>query len=82
MRVRTAVVGAGGHMGRRYLRILADLEGADLVALVDVDDKAARDLSEAYRVPAFNTVDELLDALEELDAAVVATPRSPAPRGG
>lgn len=74
MRVRTAVVGAGGHMGRRYLRILADLEEADLVALVDVDDGAARDLSEAYGVPAFNTVDELLDALEELDAAVVATP--------
>lgn len=74
MGVRTAIVGAGGHMGRRYLKILSDLGDAELVALVDVDDEAAGRLSEAYRIPAFGTVDELLAAVDDLDAAVVATP--------
>ncbi len=74
MHVRIAVVGAGGHMGRRYLHILSDLAEAELVALVDVDPDAAGRMTEAYHVPAYGSVDELLDAHDDLDAAVVATP--------
>ena len=39
--IETAVIGVG-HLGQHHARILHELEGADLKAVVDLDPKRAR----------------------------------------
>ncbi len=70
MTVKIAVVGVG-HMGRFHAKKAKELEGVELVGVVDVDaesrEKAAAELS----VPSASRVGELSG---DLDAVVVAVP--------
>lgn len=69
--LRVAIVGAG-VMGKRHARVLAsNRERFALVAVMDVDPRAAGELSEAYGAEA-SARD--VDAIELADAVVVATP--------
>jgi predicted dehydrogenase len=76
-RTRVAVIGAGAF-GRNHLRVYRELEFAgDAVELVAVVDPAAavREAAAAqYGIPGFATVDELLAAGLELNAASVCVP--------
>jgi predicted dehydrogenase len=65
---RIAVVGAGSF-GQNHVRILSQMEGVELVAVVDANLEAAS----KYGVRALADVQELLSN-RQLDAAVVATP--------
>src|SRR5438477_8447233 len=69
---RVAVIGAGA-MGRNHLRVLNDLEGAELVGLADADEATAQRAARPYGVPAYTDYAELLDK-EKPDAVVVAVP--------
>jgi predicted dehydrogenase len=75
--LRVAVAGTG-TFGRNHLRVYRELETAGLgVALVAaVEPHAARAAGTAaeYAIPVFATVDELLAADLDLDAATVAVP--------
>ncbi|HYC78113.1 MAG TPA: Gfo/Idh/MocA family oxidoreductase [Planctomycetota bacterium] len=65
-----AVVGAG-HLGRIHARILSELPGVRLAAVVDADPERARAVAKERRCPA------LIDASQlpaDVRAAVVATP--------
>ena len=69
-RLRVAVVGAG-HMGRHHVRIYGELDGCDLVAVVDKDLERAGVLAEKHGGRPVASIDEVID---ELDAVTVAVP--------
>jgi UDP-N-acetylglucosamine 3-dehydrogenase len=69
---RVALVGLGA-MGRNHLRVLNELESADLVAVCDQDGDAVAHVSRKHAVAGYTSLAELLDR-EQLDAAVVAVP--------
>jgi predicted dehydrogenase len=75
--LRVAVAGAGAF-GRNHLRVYRELESAGLgVALVAAVEPAAgraAETSAKYSIPVFPSVDELLAADLQLNAATVAVP--------
>jgi predicted dehydrogenase len=68
--LRTAVIGVG-HLGREHARVHAALEGAQLVAVCDTDERAGREVAARYGVRFVRDFRELLG---EVDAVSVATP--------
>jgi len=48
--VRVAVVGTG-HLGRHHARILAGVENAKLVGIVDSQETVAKEVADVYKVP-------------------------------
>jgi len=74
---RVAVVGAGAF-GRNHLRVYRELQLAgqpvELAAVVDSDPATASAASGQYGIPAFESVEALLDANLPLDAASVCVP--------
>jgi predicted dehydrogenase len=78
--LRVAVIGAGAF-GRNHLRVYRELERSapatplvHLSALVDPDPQLRRRAAEAFSVPAFASVDDLLAAGLALDAASICVP--------
>ncbi len=70
--LRIGVVGVGA-MGRNHVRVLSDLAGAELVAIVDAHEPARAALAHRYRVPAYASLEAMLEE-QQIDAAVVAVP--------
>ncbi|XAM00130.1 Gfo/Idh/MocA family oxidoreductase [Phycisphaeraceae bacterium D3-23] len=71
---RVAVVGVG-RMGRHHARTLKNnVESAELVGVVDGDASRARTVAEEYGTTPYTSVEALLKAEPELQAAVIAVP--------
>src|SRR4051812_31674009 len=70
--VRIGVIGAGG-LGYHHVRILRDVPGATLVGFHESRTERAAEVSKELGVPAFDRLEELLDAV---DAATVVVPTS------
>ena len=68
--LRACVVGVG-HLGRHHARILAELEGVELVAVVDADASRGQEIADRYSCRWQAEVGELAG---EVDFAVIATP--------
>jgi myo-inositol 2-dehydrogenase/D-chiro-inositol 1-dehydrogenase len=74
--LRCAVFGAG-RIGRIHAANLArQVEGAQLVAIADLQHTAARDLAERLHVPTVTTDYVELLGRDDIDAVVVCTPTS------
>ena len=75
--MRVAVVGAGAF-GRNHLRVYRELEsageGVSLLAAVEPDTARAAEARANYAIPVFSSVDEMLGADLQIDAASVAVP--------
>jgi predicted dehydrogenase len=56
-----------GHLGKFHLNNWKEIEGAELVGFFDPDDKTAADVSAAYNLSRFDSVDSLLDACDAVD---------------
>ena len=69
-KIRIAVVGAG-HLGRFHARLLAANTDFQLIGVVDPDAEARNALAEELHVKGVDSHRVLLD---EIDAAVIATP--------
>ena len=70
MALRVAVIGVG-HLGKHHARILADLPGVELVAVVDTNRARAEEIAAACRTQAVFTAGDLLG---RVDAVTVAVP--------
>lgn len=69
-RLKFIVVGTG-HLGKIHTKLIQQHPGAELVAVVDPIQANRQAMSDAWKVPAFETCDHLpLD----FDAAIIATP--------
>jgi predicted dehydrogenase len=75
--LRVAVVGAGAF-GRNHLRVYRELEQAgesvQLAAVVDSDPAAASGAAEKFGIPAFESIEACLAAVDRLDAASICVP--------
>lgn len=71
-KIRFAVVGCG-HIGKRHAEMISRNPECELVALVDVKEKASLGI-EAYQVPFFESLEALLKADLDLDIINIATP--------
>lgn len=73
-RLRAGIVGTGFIATKKHIPAFASLEGADLVAVADVDEKAAQKVAAEHGVPsAYGSVTEMLER-ERLDLVDVCTP--------
>jgi predicted dehydrogenase len=70
MAVRVAVIGVGA-LGKHHARILAELPGAELVGIVDIDEARAREAAAAVDVPFATNAGGLPWAV---DAVTIAVP--------
>jgi len=68
--VRVGLVGVG-YLGTQHARILSYLEGADLTAVADCDFQKAVQIGNRHGAGYFQDYGDMLD---EIDAAIVATP--------
>ncbi len=65
-----AVVGAGGF-GKNHLRVIHEMAGAELVAVVDTDAARAAEAATQYNCQAYTNAADLIG---KVDAAIVAVP--------
>ena len=70
MKTRVAVIGVGA-LGRHHARILAGLDGADLVGIVDINESRAREIGALVNAQWFSSAAEVLG---HVDAVTVAVP--------
>ena len=74
---RVAVVGAGAF-GRNHLRVYRELETSgtplQLAAVVDASPDIRRTASATYEIPAFDSIEALIAADLDLDAASICVP--------
>jgi predicted dehydrogenase len=70
MTVRIAVIGVGA-LGKHHARILAELPGAELVAVVDINEARAREIAGLVNVQAATKASEMFG---RVDAVTVAVP--------
>jgi predicted dehydrogenase len=71
-RVRVGIIGVG-YLGMQHARILSYLEEADLKGVADIDFKRAMQIGNRHGVSYYKNFEQMLD---EIDAAIVATPTS------
>ncbi|MBC8328531.1 MAG: Gfo/Idh/MocA family oxidoreductase, partial [Planctomycetes bacterium] len=68
--LRAAVVGTG-HLGRHHARILAELEGVELVAIAEPDESRGRELAAKY---GCRWQPDRAGLAQQVDFAVIAVP--------
>src|SRR5713101_5057913 len=68
--IRVAVVGVG-DFGRSHVRVLRDLEGAEMAGLLDTDSQRAARVAAEFGVPVLDSIEALA---ARADAAVLAVP--------
>ncbi len=68
--VNIGVIGVG-HLGQHHARILAEIEGANLVGISDVNEEAGKAAAEKYGVKYFKDYHDLAN---EVDAVTVVVP--------
>lgn len=70
--IRFGIAGAGG-IAATYATVIADMTGADIVGVADVDPDAATAYASPLGTTAAASVEELLETVE-LDALIICTP--------
>jgi len=71
-KVRIGIIGVG-YLGTQHARILSYLEGAELKGVADIDLKKSMLIGNRHGVSYCQNFEDMLD---EIDAAIVATPTS------
>ena len=64
--LRVGLLGAG-HLGAIHARLIAEIDGLDLVGIYDPDQEKAKKVAEACGTQAFGSEDALIEAAEALD---------------
>jgi predicted dehydrogenase len=72
IRKRLAVVGAGSF-GRNHLRVIGQMDSAELAGVCDVDPNRAAEMAQLHNCPSFAGLGELAG---NVDGVIVATPTS------
>ena len=70
--MRVGVVGVG-HLGKEHARVYSELDGADLIGVVDTDPERAKEVSTRLGVRSFDTPEKLVPHVDAV-SIVVPTP--------
>jgi predicted dehydrogenase len=68
-RIRVAVVGTG-EFGRNHARVYRELDGVELVGIIDQNPARAAAAAVEFRTPAFESLDELRGRVDAVSVAV------------
>jgi len=68
--VKIGVLGAG-HLGKIHIKLILQIDNFELVGFYDADKETAKKIAEEFGIKAFNSIDELIDAVDAID---VVTP--------
>jgi predicted dehydrogenase len=68
--LKIGVLGAG-HLGKIHLRLIKELNDFQLVGFFDRDPEVRKAVQEEFNIPAFDNMDQLIDAVDVVD---VVTP--------
>lgn len=68
--LKAGVIGTG-YLGQHHARILSELEGVDLTAVVDIEGTRAAAIGDKYGAPAYT---DFRKALDKADAFCIVTP--------
>ena len=71
-KIHFAIIGCG-HIGKRHAEMISKNPDAELIALCDIRSAEECGVSD-YKVPFYNTIDELLAAEKQLDVVNICTP--------
>ena len=71
-KTRVAVVGVG-EFGRNHVRVYRELEGADLVGVVDTNPARARQVAEEFSIPVLPGIEALAGRVDAVSLAVPTT---------
>ena len=64
--IKIGVLGAG-HLGKIHIRLLKEISDYELVGFFDPDPENAKKVSDEYGIPAFDSMDALIDAVDAVD---------------
>ncbi len=70
--IKAAVIGAG-HMGSNHVRVYAEMEAVELVAVADPDEASSRKATHSYRLNLYTDYRRMLDR-EKPDVVSLAVP--------
>ena len=70
--VKVAVIGVG-HLGKQHARLYAELEGVELVAVVDILESRAREIARLYKTAALTDYHDLVGKIDAVSLAVPTT---------
>lgn len=63
MKLKVGVIGAG-HLGKLHMKMLSNIENADLVGIYDINKEQAEKAADEYKTKVFTDLEELLNAVE------------------
>lgn len=72
MKLKIGVIGAG-HLGKLHIKMLKNIDNADLIGIYDINYKQAKEAAEEYKTKAFENLDDLL---KEVKAVSIVTTTS------
>ncbi len=64
--LKIGVLGAG-HLGKIHIQCIKDIPGFDLIGFYDPNPEIASQVEKEFQVTNFNTLDELVDAVDVVD---------------
>src|SRR6516225_11851007 len=67
--MRVAVIGVG-HLGKHHARIYSELEGIELVGVVDIQKPRAEEIANQHHTKAFTDYKELFGKVDAVSLAV------------
>src|SRR6267142_5373726 len=70
--IKVAVVGVG-HLGRQHARLYAELEGVELVGVVDILKTRAEEIAGLYKTTPFTDYHDILSKVDAVSLAVPTT---------
>ncbi|MFX1520079.1 MAG: Gfo/Idh/MocA family oxidoreductase [Promethearchaeota archaeon] len=73
-KIKIGVIGTG-YMGKNHMRIFSEMNGVELVAFSDINERSIKQLSSEYDVNGYVNYKTLLEN-EDIDALSVAVPTS------
>ncbi len=72
MAVKVGVIGVG-YLGQHHARIYSEIEGAELIAVVDIDRKKADTFAAKYKCKAFYDYRDIFDTVDVLSIVTPTT---------
>jgi UDP-N-acetyl-2-amino-2-deoxyglucuronate dehydrogenase len=72
-KIRFAVIGSG-HIGKRHAEMIRRNSEAELVAMCDIRNKELLSMNDFEGVPFFNSADEMLASISDIDVVNVCSP--------
>jgi predicted dehydrogenase len=70
--VKVAVIGVG-HLGKQHARLYAELEGVELVAVVDILESRAKEIACLYKTSGLVDYHDLVEKIDAVSLAVPTT---------